>query len=194
MKAAKAFREEGGDMETICILRDILNTPTMSGRLDMVYRFLALINVHEDAWKCLELLSDLAEGGKTEQQERLASWLETLRTRPMPVSRGILAAADIISQHYRRDLKLTEVAGEVYMAPTYFSTLFHKETGETFVEYVNRVRVDRACRQMMTTEEASIEEIAARVGFPSTNHFFRLFKRMTGDTPGQFRQRLTEKL
>lgn len=76
-----------------------------------------------------------------------------------------------------------EVAG---MSPSHFAHVFKEETGHSFIDFVNRSRMDRA-RELLLTTNLLIKEIADRLGFENSNYFCALFKRVFGMTPNEVR-------
>lgn len=84
------------------------------------------------------------------------------------------------------DLSLKRLAELQRINPSYLSTLFKKETGQTVTEYVSRRRVHMAIRLLNTTR-LQIQTIAQHCGIPDVNYFTKIFKRYVGKTPKQFR-------
>lgn len=100
----------------------------------------------------------------------------------------ILKAKDFIrSQSARYELSLHIVAQHVGMSPSYFSTIFSQETGQTFVEFLTSVRMARAIDFMRTTDFKTYE-IAYKVGYNDAHYFSFLFKKFTGTTTREFRK------
>lgn len=95
-------------------------------------------------------------------------------------------AVNFISQHYTETLTLDEVAGHVHLNPAYFSTMFKKEVGLSFKEYLNHVRIEES-KRLLTNSNFSIIDIAIAVGFEDQSYFSKVFKKYTGMTPKQFR-------
>lgn len=95
---------------------------------------------------------------------------------------------DYIRANYREDLSLKSAAKIVNMSESYLSYVFKKETGTGFSEYVNQVRVDAASVLLKETDLPSYQ-IAETVGYDNINYFGRVFKRLTGITPSQYRSR-----
>lgn len=188
-RAASAY-QHGERAELPALLVELLGGRSLSERFETVTRFCGMIHIRQEAWRLLTMLRELDALAPGARRERVARWLDELAASPVPVTRGVIAAMDIIAQQYAEELSLAQVAQRVYMAPSYFSTLFHRETGVTFVEYVNRARVDRSCALMLERDDRSIDEIARQVGYPNTHYFFKVFRRITGATPGAFRQLL----
>jgi two-component system response regulator YesN len=73
----------------------------------------------------------------------------------------------------------------VGVSESYLSKLFVKETGENFLEYVTRIRIEKAV--MMMNSGMKLYEIGEKVGYPNQAHFSRIFKKVTGKTPMEYR-------
>jgi two-component system response regulator YesN len=87
------------------------------------------------------------------------------------------------------EVSLEAASARAGVSRNHLSFEFSRETGETFVEYVARVRIDEAKRLLATTE-LLVYEIGARVGYPSVEHFSRVFKKLAGVSPVKFRAEL----
>ena len=85
------------------------------------------------------------------------------------------------------ELSLSMVAGHIGITPNYLSTLFSKETGETFSEYLNSVRIRRAA-QLLKSSSDSINEIAVKTGYSDALYFSKVFRRLIGMSPREFRR------
>ena len=104
-------------------------------------------------------------------------------------SRGneiIRTAIRYISKHYATDLTLTEVAEEVHLTPSYFSSLFKQSTGSSFKEYLNMIRIEES-KRLLIGSTASISEISQACGFQDQSYFTKTFKKYTGLTPREYR-------
>ncbi|WP_135555057.1 AraC family transcriptional regulator [Paenibacillus cymbidii] len=101
--------------------------------------------------------------------------------------RPIEAAIRHVNEHYSQDIPLERGAQEANMAPAYFSHLFRKETGQTFVDYLHEVRIERAMELMRRGDEP-VTHICYQVGFRHLSHFIRTFKKRTGLTPTAYKQ------
>lgn len=100
---------------------------------------------------------------------------------------SIRNAVSYIESHYMQcDLSLNDVAHEVGLSPTYFSSLFKKETGTCFSDFLNRVRIEQS-KQLLCCTAKMIYEIAFEVGFQDYRYFSQIFKKYTGQTPRQFK-------
>ena len=90
------------------------------------------------------------------------------------------------NENYPHKLTLQHVAGEVGISPNHFSVLFHKTVGVSFREYLSQVRVEES-KRLLLYSEYSLAEIASAMGFPDQSNFTKVFKRITGISPGKYR-------
>lgn len=97
---------------------------------------------------------------------------------------GIL---DHIRMHCGEPLGIKEMARRCGLSERHFFRLFKERTGQTFAEYVQAVRMNEACRLLRDTD-LKIMSVAEAVGYRDTDSFYRVFKVMTGYTPGQYRK------
>jgi two-component system, response regulator YesN len=98
-------------------------------------------------------------------------------------------AREHIEANLAEDLSLEETARCVGLSPGYFGKLFKRETGTSFTEFLIRSRIERA-KQLMKGDE-KMWAISLQIGYPDLSSFSRSFKRVTGITPSQFKDRLT---
>lgn len=105
-------------------------------------------------------------------------------------AKSVEPAKQYIDQYYMRGITLTELSSLCGMSSSYFSLLFKLQIGQTYVKYINQVRMERA-RDMLTSN-MSIRKISENTGFISQRYFTERFKAYWGCTPTQFRQNLDE--
>ena len=98
-------------------------------------------------------------------------------------------AKAFIHAHLAESLSLESVARAVAVSPFHFCKLFKRATGLTFTDFVNHARVEKA-RRMLMRPTCRITEVAYDVGFQSLSHFNRSFRRITSESPTEFRSRL----
>lgn len=97
-------------------------------------------------------------------------------------------AKNYIRQHFvDEDISLNAVAASVSLSPNHFSSIFSQEAGQTFVEYLTAVRMERA-KELLRTTSMKSAEIAYAVGYKDAHYFSYLFKKTQKCTPRQFRQ------
>jgi AraC-like DNA-binding protein len=101
----------------------------------------------------------------------------------------ITRAREFIRQHQSEDLSLGQVARAVNTSTFYFCKLFKKVTGLNFTDYVARLRIERA-KSLLLNPNLRVSEIAYEVGFQSLTHFNRVFKKILGQSPTEYRSHL----
>lgn len=107
--------------------------------------------------------------------------------RKMADYKPIRLAKQYINENYNTALTLEGVSARIGFNPAYFSSLFKKETGKNFMEYIMEVRVQNAKQQLVQTGKA-VDEIAMEVGYTDIKYFSRLFKKITGLNPSEYRK------
>ena len=101
----------------------------------------------------------------------------------------IIKAQDHIRDNYAdKDISLHSVAKEVNISPNHFSTIFRQETGETFINYITKVRVTHA-KELLKTTQMRTSDVGYEVGYNDTHYFSYVFKKNTGMTPTEFRNK-----
>ena len=100
----------------------------------------------------------------------------------------IKRAIEYIESNFDKDISLNEISEELNISSYYFSKLFKDETQEGFVEYITRRRVERA-KEMLRDPEKTIKEIGSECGYSDPNYFSRIFKKATGMTPTEYKER-----
>ncbi len=102
------------------------------------------------------------------------------------------AIVDRIVGDFATPLTAGELAGELEMSESQFSRFFRRSTGNTFTEFVNRVRISRACQLLMQTDR-HVSDICFEVGFQNVANFNRRFRDIKGMTPSQFRHQADDR-
>ena len=98
-------------------------------------------------------------------------------------------AKEFISQHYSEDISSGRVAKELHLSRFYFCKLFKSGTGLTFTAYLARTRIERV-KELLRNPNVRVSEIAFQTGFQSLTHFNRLFLKLTGESPTEYRKRI----
>lgn len=96
-------------------------------------------------------------------------------------------AINYIRQNYQKDLNLVMISNIVSMNPNYFSTLFKKKTGLSFVNYLQTVRTEKS-KVLLMEPGAKIYEIAGKVGYKDEKYYCKVFKAITGLSPNEYRE------
>jgi len=103
--------------------------------------------------------------------------------------RVINKACEYIAENCHRNISLDEVAQTVHLSRFYFSRLFKQERGCNFVDYISKVRIDRA-KQLLKNTDYNGVRIAAEVGYQDASYFSRVFRQATDMTPNQYRNKI----
>ncbi len=105
-------------------------------------------------------------------------------------TRAIAGAKQFIREHYAEPLSLRQVSGIVNISNCYFCKQFRRTTGMNFTEFVSRTRIEKA-KNFMLNPNLRISEIGYETGFQSLTHFNRVFKKIVGQSPTEYRGRLS---
>ncbi len=129
------------------------------------------------------------------QGEMMIGFAETMaRGQKKDVhSKQIVKCIDYIGQHLHDKITMEELASYVNLNETYLSKLFRKEMGCSVSEYIRDKKVEEAKGLLRYSEKSSIE-IATDLGFSSHSYFISVFKKVTGETPKEYRNRTFRKL
>lgn len=92
-----------------------------------------------------------------------------------------------IVDNYAEPITLEQCARIAYMSPSHFSRLFHRLTTLSFKEYLNKIRIEKAC-ELLKKNNYSITDLSMQVGFNSSSYFSQVFKTMTGMSPNAYRK------
>lgn len=94
-----------------------------------------------------------------------------------------------ITRNYHKNLTQEFIASLFYLNRSYLSQLFKKKTGEKFVDFLNDIRIKKS-KELLTNTDKKMYSIAKAVGYDNTKYFFRIFKKKTGLTPEQYREKM----
>ena len=100
-----------------------------------------------------------------------------------PVQKAIL----YIDADLTADLSLSALAGAQNISPSYLSSLFRQETGQTLTDHVNHKRIKQAM-QLLSTTHLQVQTVAQHCGILDVHYFSKVFKKYTGQTPKQYRE------
>ncbi|GIP27608.1 DNA-binding response regulator [Paenibacillus sp. J23TS9] len=101
-------------------------------------------------------------------------------------NRYVLLAKEHIHHHFSEKVTLEDLAGQLFIHPAYFSSIFKKETGQNFIDYVNEVRVQKAM-ELLKNPDYRIKDVSILAGFHNHSYFNKVFKKVTGMKPAVFR-------
>lgn len=92
-----------------------------------------------------------------------------------------------IDDHFDEDITLDDISRQINISPYYFSKLFKEEVGQSFIEYITGLRMDKA-KILLATTNKSMKEICSAIGYADPNYFSRTFKKNVGVTPTEYKE------
>ena len=108
---------------------------------------------------------------------------EIRETEEDPIEKSI----QYIKQNLNKNISRTDVAGYVHLNEEYFSRLFKQETGATFKDYILMEKM-KAAQKLLEKSRLSVSIIASKVGYDNFSHFSKMFKKVTNQTPQEYRK------
>jgi AraC-like DNA-binding protein len=98
-----------------------------------------------------------------------------------------------LNENYENKISLDQIAHNMYLSPVYISKIFKEETGESPINYLIKIRLDKAKDILLNSDGGSIKSIANRVGYEDVYHFSKLFKKYYGISPLYYKKTAMEK-
>lgn len=96
-----------------------------------------------------------------------------------------------LNENYACKISLDSIAQNLYLSPVYISKLFKEETGESPINYLIKIRLEKAKEQLSSAEHGSIKQVANQVGYEDVYHFSKLFKKYYGTSPLNYSKKVT---
>lgn len=134
--------------------------------------------------------------GKFQTTTQLKNWIfnmlksmnELMLKNSIPEKRDVIEEAKkYMNKNFNRNISLNEISERFFINPYYFSQLFKKKTGETYQNYLIRLRVDRA-KKLLEETNLKLYEICELIGYTDINHFNKIFERIIGVKPGEYKR------
>lgn len=118
-----------------------------------------------------------------------SSALNEIRTQRLEMSgTAVETVKRWVSANYNQHADLNTLAGMVFLTPTYLSKLFKQETGLTLTDYIIEIRIRKAKQLLKNAPDLKVHEIGAEVGYPDPAYFNKLFKKVVGVTPNEYKR------
>lgn len=144
-----------------------------------------------DALQPFRVFQDIQNARNGEEALRVVR--QFMQTKLLDLSGGDAAQAGNytamvkrkVETSYRQPISFADIAGELHLSRNYLGHLFKRETGVSFIQYLNQYRVERA-KELMRTKRYMISEIAEKVGFSDAAYFSRVFRSATGRSPLEY--------
>lgn len=121
--------------------------------------------------------------------DKLLNLLFSSNTNSPTRDNVVLMAYQYARGNFSKKISLEEVADSVNLSVSHFCKVFKTKTGETFIDYLNRIRIEKSC-QLMKMNKFTLSEITQMVGFEDQSYFSKVFKRYRKETPMEFLKRL----
>lgn len=140
--------------------------------------------------------SSFGELARMSNEEEICTWLVSMLERIMdairshhhyPISVLLGAAMKYMQEHLQEDISRDDVARVACLSPTHFSRVVKQTFGQSFTELLAKLRVDKA-REMLVLTEKSLLQICLDCGFNDQSYFTKVFQKITGRTPGEYRK------
>jgi Response regulator containing CheY-like receiver domain and AraC-type DNA-binding domain len=145
-------------------------------------------------WETMNKFLDYHEIYEMTDMDEIVKWSKNsilMITKQFSDSKGkqtigiIEQALNFIKNNYYKDISLEEVADRVFLNPVYFSRIFKQHMGDSFIEYLTKIRINKAV-EFLETGRYKVYEISEMVGYKSSKYFLRVFKLTTGYSPGDY--------
>lgn len=170
----------GTDEELIAVLEEAIHIADMRAAVDLE-------------------ISRKASAKKTGKKDASIDW-HTVKNQKeieqlpenMRIKAGTRMIRAFIEDHYREDISLQDVAGAMNYSDAYFCKLFKQCFDKSFIVYLSEFRVEKA-KKMLEDIVISVRDISAEVGYRDSNYFAKVFKRVTGVTPSEYRLKMQKK-
>ncbi|MGL1891314.1 MAG: AraC family transcriptional regulator [Spirochaetaceae bacterium] len=129
--------------------------------------------------------------------ETLCNWLTKIMVRfidfvfdldKVKHADAIYKSIQYLFEHYTEKVTLEDVASHVYLSPAYFSKIFKEEMNISFKNYLNTLRIDKS-KSLLESSDIQLIDIAGLVGYEDQSYFSKVFKKLSGISPGKFRDR-----
>ena len=140
-----------------------------------------LVNVLEEAFNICDRYGD---GVSAVDKAPIAQPHDDENDTPPNVFVG--QVQEYIDAHYKEDIALLDLAGVFGYSDVYFCKLFKQNFGKNFITYLNEYRMDKA-KELLANPAINIKDVSALAGYRDANYFTRVFKRMVGKTPSEYR-------
>ncbi len=140
-----------------------------------------LINVLEEAFRLCDKESAAEEAVITDGAKEPLDDREELSANTM-----VGEVTRYIEEHYKEDIALQDVAAILDYSDVYFCKLFKQNFGKNFITYLNEFRMEKA-KELLADPNINIKDVSTEAGYRDANYFTRIFKRMVGTTPSEYR-------
>ncbi len=186
-RVAEAIGKQKDHLDGELIFRiyaELIATLLFAAKNYMVNYVLPAQMFFEDKYKMFLTYHEVFEWLDRNIKEQMEKYLESKKElNSIPIRQ----AKQYIYDNYNKAISLENVSHAVGFNPAYFSSLFKKETGKSFTEYLLEVRVQNA-KQYLTQTNMEIADISTEIGYSDVKYFSKIFKKLTGVNPSEYRK------
>ncbi len=146
-------------------------------------------SAREELIMVLEEAIHLAEQGITQEQDRFSDMEESKEDEKPELMKNQLFTEYIrgyIETHYMEDISLQDAAAQLHYSDAYFCRFFKQNFDKNFIMYLSELRVEKA-KELLEDMTINVKDISNKVGFRDSSYFTKVFKRITGVTPSEYR-------
>lgn len=177
---------------------NLIHSRTAFRILKLFYEYLHQAELYKDSYEVMEheLTQQIQDCVTSEgiraciykyMEKNIKKIIETNQSGENP---SILLAKKYIASNYNETITLAMLAGKVSLSRVYFSILFKKETGVNFLEYLTQYRVE-ASKELLKEIHYNLNEVAEKTGFQDGRYYSKVFKKIVGISPSEYRSRHT---
>ena len=153
---------------------DVLNDNTFLNELDIFERLLSCKMIKDMKLQIVDIMKEICLYIQQNRKGRKETLVENV--------------IEYIQDNYSdANLSVSAIAGRFQLTPTYLTKLFKEQTGEGLLDYLIKIRIQKA-KQLMKNNDVSIKDLAEKVGYFSSAAFIRAFKKCEGVTPGLYKE------
>ena len=134
--------------------------------------------------------------GETDQPKTLTDWKENALEEEISVTRlsvMVDMVEEYIRNHYMYDISMQDAARTVNYSEPYFCKMFKQQYGQSFISYLTEYRVEKA-KKLLLQPNVNVREVGARVGYEDSTYFARVFRRLVGMSPSEYRNSFLKSL
>jgi len=133
-------------------------------------------------------ISKSFEEARQALSESILKFIEFKSTHKMSRKKDVITEVkEYVVEHYQENISLADLSGRFFINPYYLSQLFKQKTGGTYLNFLAKTRIDKAC-ELLEKTELRVYEICQMVGYTDTHHFTRLFEKLVGCKPTEYRK------
>ncbi|MFR8169971.1 MAG: helix-turn-helix domain-containing protein [Marvinbryantia sp.] len=144
-------------------------------------------------------VSSAAEIENINTRRQVLQWLDMLRNTLLdivgngenPGNQIARGARQYVLENIESHVGLQEAADHLGVSAGYLSTIFKREYGQSFIDFINSTKIEYACR-LLEEKELMVTEIACRLGYENAYYFSKVFRKYTGMSPTSYQKHVTE--